>query len=474
MALAVYMAAGLSPEAAAQWREPDAVAVGEESPDGAAGDQSTADKRPAIQEAPRAEQQTMTNLLTAETWPRRAIAAVCLERYGCPRSEMILKSLLQDRDWQVRAFAVRSLARRRIALSDDIFDREADPRVLRTALRHRYTIAPERLARGVRFLARSSDLEEKMMAVEIGAASGDAGLIELAGDTARTIILRMDRTEAGQLSPRLAAVTDTYDRRKRLSWQKWLREQGSGFAVKPGYTIEEGSTLIEPSLFAALPSDRCAALQDYVNELGRRDIDLAICLDCTASMSGEIAAAQGGIDDMMLFARDMVASLRVALVAYRDRRDEFETKAGDFTTSIEEARRRLWQLEADGGGDTPEAVYPALRIAYMQLSWIRDHVKVLVLVGDAPPHVGLGGKCVSLARRAQEDSELITHVIQTRGPNQEEDIEHFPEIAEAGAGECVDLEDDGALIPEIIGLTLGGAFEEEFREFFQVYLELCR
>ena len=36
------------------------------------------------------------------------------------------------------------------------------------------------------------------------------------------------------------------------------------------------------------------------------------------------------------------------------------------------------------------------------------------------------------------------------------------------------FEDDDALVAQITGLTIGGAFEDEFREFFAVYLELCR
>ena len=38
----------------------------------------------------------------------------------------------------------------------------------------------------------------------------------------------------------------------------------------------------------------------------------------------------------------------------------------------------------------------------------------------------------------------------------------------------IDGEGDDLLIAEIAGLTLGDAFEAEFREFFQAYLTLCR
>ena len=186
-------------------------------------------------------------------------------------------------------------------------------------------------------------------------------------------------------------------------------------------------------------------------------------------MSGEIAAAQGGIDDLMLFVGDVVSTLRMGIVAYRDRRDKFETRAWDFTTSIDEARARLWQLEADGGGDRRESVYEAMQRAYTGLTWMKDHTKVMILIGDAPPHVGRGAGCIDLAGRAAQVL-VTTHVIQCEG----EDVQHFAEIAEAGGGTCVSLEDDDLLIPEIAGLTIGGVFEDEFREFFDMYLWLCR
>ena len=53
-------------------------------------------------------------------------------------------------------------------------------------------------------------------------------------------------------------------------------------------------------------------------------------------------------------------------------------------------------------------------------------------------------------------------------------MKHFPAIAEAGAGKCIDLEDDRLLMPEIAGLTLGDRFRDELLQFFDVYLELCR
>ncbi len=416
------------------------------------------------------EQQTLDRLLNSDSWTRKALATMRLERYRCADSREILDGLAGDDAWQVRAFAIRALGRRGETLPEDAFSDEYDPKVLRTALRYGYTVETERVGRGVRFLARSGNLHNKMLAVELGIASGDEALAKLARETVRKIILRMGRAEAGALSPRLSAVTGAPDLRRDYRWRKWLRNAGRQFPLHAARATPDSGS-VPPGLLASLDPQRFADLEGYIDELGGRSVDLAICLDCTASMGAELAEAQGGIDDLMLFAGDVVHTLRVAMVAYRDRRDEFETKGWDFTTEIDVARSRLWSLGAAGGGDTPEAVYPALKLAYERFAWDPDNTNVLVLIGDAPPHVGYGTACIKMARYAG-DRGLVTHAIQA----DKRDVKHFAQIAAAGNGRCVSLPEGGddALIVEIAGLTLGERFENAMREYFRAYLDLCR
>ncbi len=422
--------------------------------------------------APPLERQTLDRLLGGDTWPRRAVAAMRLERFRCDESRELLDGLSRDQAWQVRAFAVRSLGRRRAWLAEASFDDEQEPRVLRAVLRYGYATDLERLGRGVRFLDRSENLEDKMLGVELAVASGDRAMAEAAWESVRTIILRMGRIEAGSLSPRLAAVTGQPDVRRHYRWRKWLRKAGRHYVLLPAFgrpVLTDDD--IAPGLLAALSTQQFADLEVYIDDLSRRSVDLAICLDCTASMSAELAGAQGGIDDLMLFGGDVVKSMRVAIVGYRDRRDEFETKGWEFTDDIDLARRRLWSLMAAGGGDTPEAVYPALRMAYAKLGWNLNRAGVVVLVGDAPPHVGLGTRCVQMAEQAAA-AGVTTHVIEA----DRKSVKHVPEIAAAGRGRCVSLpEGEGdSLIVEIAGLTLGDRFQNALREFFRTYLELCR
>ena len=94
----------------------------------------------------------------------------------------------------------------------------------------------------------------------------------------------------------------------------------------------------------------------------------------------------------------------------------------------------------------------------------------VVLVGDSPPHVGYGELSAKLAERARIEADLTTHTIQAK----DKQVKHFPEIAEFGGGRCVLLKDTDAIVPEIAGLSLSDRFQDEFAEFFRVYLQLCR
>lgn len=120
-------------------------------------------------------------------------------------------------------------------------------------------------------------------------------------------------------------------------------------------------------------------------------IDLAFCLDTTGSMSGLIEGAKQKIWSIV----NTVASaqpkpvLRIGLVAYRDHGDEYVTRVFDFTGDLEIMYSQLRALKAEGGGDTPEDVNRALDDAVNRLQWSKNSgaLKILYLVGDAPPHM---------------------------------------------------------------------------------------
>lgn len=118
-------------------------------------------------------------------------------------------------------------------------------------------------------------------------------------------------------------------------------------------------------------------------------VDIAFVVDATGSMSDEIAYLKAELEDVIGRARDTLAQadLRLAAVFYRDKGDEYLTRHSDFSSDISRTVDFIGEQNANGGGDTPEAVDEALRVALSGLSWRPTAVaRLLFLVLDAPPH----------------------------------------------------------------------------------------
>jgi hypothetical protein len=122
----------------------------------------------------------------------------------------------------------------------------------------------------------------------------------------------------------------------------------------------------------------------------RPRVEVAFVLDTTGSMGGLIEGAKRKIWSVArrIGEGQPRPDLRIALVAYRDRGDQYVTQVHDFTGDMDAVYARLMSFQADGGGDTPEHVSQALHDGVNRLSWSPEAgLKVLFLVGDAPPHV---------------------------------------------------------------------------------------
>lgn len=119
-------------------------------------------------------------------------------------------------------------------------------------------------------------------------------------------------------------------------------------------------------------------------------LDLVFCVDLTSSMSGFIAAAKRQMSAVLdALAAELGDGLRVAIVGYRDHCDgdkllEITPLDGD----VSRVSTALGGLAVSGGGDAPEAVYTGL-LAALALDWAAGSYRVVLLVGDAPPH-GIG------------------------------------------------------------------------------------
>lgn len=122
-------------------------------------------------------------------------------------------------------------------------------------------------------------------------------------------------------------------------------------------------------------------------------LDLVFLIDATGSMGDEIAKLKHSMRAMAQQIAQLPGQPDICygLVAYRDRGDAYVTRTHDFTDDLGAFQQQLANVQAHGGGDTPEALNEALHEVVHGLSWRQQAARMVVLVADAPPHLDYGG-----------------------------------------------------------------------------------
>ena len=134
------------------------------------------------------------------------------------------------------------------------------------------------------------------------------------------------------------------------------------------------------------PSD-----QTRDHTIGNSTLEMVFVLDTTGSMGGLLEGAKqriwGIVNEVMQSTSH--PSVRVGLVAYRDRGDEYVTRVLPLTNDLDQVYSTLMSYRAEGGGDTPENVRHALADGVRHSGWsprTQGIAQIIFLVGDAPPH----------------------------------------------------------------------------------------
>jgi Mg-chelatase subunit ChlD len=174
-------------------------------------------------------------------------------------------------------------------------------------------------------------------------------------------------------------------------------------------------------------------------------IDVVFALDTTGSMSGLIQAAK---DKIWSIASTMASAqptpeIRIGLVAYRDRGDEYVTRVVDLSSDLDSVYATLMQFEADGGGDTPESVNQALHDAVHGMSWSEggQAYRVVFLVGDAPPHMDYNESHYPEIAAAARQKGIVINTIQCG--NIPTTGQPWSAIASLGGGDFLHVDQSG-------------------------------
>ena len=167
-----------------------------------------------------------------------------------------------------------------------------------------------------------------------------------------------------------------------------MRSKILGLAL---FALTLGTVIYYPLLKARSIDTNPVPVAHSVVPVGNPKVDVVFVLDTTGSMSGLIQTAK---DKIWSIATTMASAqptpeIRIGLVAYRDRGDQYVTRVVDLSDDLDSVYATLMDFQAGGGGDSPESVNKALYDAVHNISWSQDSqaYQVVFLVGDAPPHM---------------------------------------------------------------------------------------
>ena len=177
-------------------------------------------------------------------------------------------------------------------------------------------------------------------------------------------------------------------------------------------------------------------------------LEMVFVLDTTGSMAGLLAGAKeriwGIVNEVM---QESHASVRIGLVAYRDRGDEYLTQVLPLTEDLDTVYTTLMQYKPAGGGDGPEDVRTALADGVQRAGWSQaapNLVQVIFLVGDAPPHddyKDVAATVVTAANAVQKG--IIVNTIQCGTSSDTERA--WQTIAQSGNGQYFAIAENGGV-----------------------------
>ena len=162
-------------------------------------------------------------------------------------------------------------------------------------------------------------------------------------------------------------------------------------------------------IFAADPTDLIHKIESLLEKEAGKEVDLVLCMDSTGSMGRYIDSVRRMLLPML---RGMIAGFkdfRIGMVVYRDYPpDLYITRVTPFTKDFNVFQRNLNAISAWGGGDVPEAIYEAIYDGADKFPWAAES-RLLILVGDAPPHPepkGIITAEMAFAKAAEKEIKL--------------------------------------------------------------------
>lgn len=178
-----------------------------------------------------------------------------------------------------------------------------------------------------------------------------------------------------------------------------------------------------------------------------RQLDVVFAVDSTASMGTVVDWIKRDVSRMLRAFELISAEPRIGVTFYRDRGDAYVTQSARLTGNARRLLKQIADADARGGGDIPEAVSDALRAVYGGEKWSTGDLskRVVLLIGDAPPHERNADQAVEMAKLARQSKGILLHCVKVptrygrwkRKENWDDGLKSFDRLAAAGDGQSL-------------------------------------
>jgi DNA-directed RNA polymerase subunit RPC12/RpoP len=204
-----------------------------------------------------------------------------------------------------------------------------------------------------------------------------------------------------------------------------------------------------------------------IQQLRRDGLDIVIVFDSTSSMGGEIDEVKSQIERIGGVLVKLIPKTRISICTYRDdsERDDYAVKGLPLTSDVDEIRKYLSGISANGGGDIPEAVEAGLQWAVENNDFRQGSRKVILLFGDAPPHREDVETAVGIASAFRIRQKGFVSTVTCRN---ETPLEEFASIAQAGGGEAFLTSDERQIMTQLVILVFGSRHRDKVLESFEL------
>ena len=146
----------------------------------------------------------------------------------------------------------------------------------------------------------------------------------------------------------------------------------------------------------------------FIGELRRKGLDVVLVVDGTGSMKLIIDDVKAKMAQLVQAIHRLVPIARVGIIVFGGKGEKLNIQP--LTLSPQKLTDFLNSIQAMGGGEWEEDTYGAVEAAVDRMDWKPYAKKVVVLVGDSPPHKDDFAPLLALIRKFKENNGTFNTV----------------------------------------------------------------